>query len=896
MFKQSKSKNTRPVIADGKKQATLFDFSKKRKLDNNQKPIEKQQVQHDVDAPESTIVVSTLANTSVDIEVLESTPIEVLESTAIESSLSSVVEIERLEGSMGLADYTDLDGYDSYDEDEDDEDDELEDAMNNVNLSESDHVSNRMSAGGNGMSADGNGMSIDNPNGMNDMNLSNDDLMEDDLGINYVRTEKFHSFVTWFCNEMAQACKNVTICNKYAPVGFQMIGNSLILLFETPPKAFTAVEGFPSSLKYIWIPNQDIKVKNGKDVVYRKIIKPQWDKYKSQASTKDKPLVVIESHIQPYDEYCKRFGDQLLETNSVKAKTTVKNKELIEKRNQQYSKQYEIEPIPSGGTKITNITEGIRKELVDLFMTKFKDPSIDYKFLGRGNPLQITSGLESFVTKSLEPGDKTRLTINNNSLVIFNAGIDDLVQQLKKQGIIAKYNKVGNLSAETIDKAWPEVLDARFDLFSVLSDKHRLKKETLGFNESEELFQANTSHFIHWLFIVNKQLVKIGRGSLLKFISDESVIGRYLIDLESIQVFGLKSPNTLRRKIETLKQWISFAKRIGYGIDNIANSHALQRVEFNLSDRYKLTNQKRNEWLQKTHSASFMDNYGILLGEDAFWKTIKGSFTAIKMWVLFWLDDSIPLHQKQRAIRTNGIHFHDNFVYWLISYTFSNRSQFYYQLDLSDLKLFEFLDHEQNRFYQYYLISDPRKTFNKISRSPDENMFAMGIFNSMAILFAIETFYPLYIGGDGPFALAYTPSKSPITAKNSRGRGISQLLERVTKAYTGVGLKNQLFRVHYNSYMKSIPGLSERERIMIDRGMNHSKITADKHYTIMSGKQVSTGNTPLDNNIVEGNHSDKEVQNRKKRMIIGSIDIDSLTIQECEQLYSYSQVIISQRQ
>lgn len=99
-----------------------------------------------------------------------------------------------------------------------------------------------------------------------------------------------HASRTWFCNEMAIACKNVKSTEKYASVGFQMIGNSLILLFERPQKAFTDVEEFPPSS----VPNQGIKVKNGKDVVYRKIIKPQWRK---QIETGIKTVDMLDANV-----------------------------------------------------------------------------------------------------------------------------------------------------------------------------------------------------------------------------------------------------------------------------------------------------------------------------------------------------------------------------------------------------------------------------------------------------------------------------------------------------------------------------------------------------------------------------------------------------------------------
>ena len=189
---------------------------------------------------------------------------------------------------------------------------------------------------------------------------------------------------------------------------------------------------------------------------------------------------------------------------------------------------------------------------------------------------------------------------------------------------------------------------------------------------------------------------------------------------------------------------------------------------------------------------------------------------------------------------------------------------------------------------------DTVRNFEKMHRAPDEAFFGLGVANNLLVAFYHE-FLPIYVGqSTETLALAYSPKMAPITIKNSRGKGFTAIIKRITLEHGGVELNNQLFRTHYNSHIKDMSDLTEKEKCILDKGMNHSRITADKHYCILQQTSSLNGNSILDRQLMNGN----QTSNNSDAEFISKV-FDNMKRQctraETEILESYFSYLMSKR-
>ena len=203
------------------------------------------------------------------------------------------------------------------------------------------------------------------------------------------------------------------------------------------------------------------------------------------------------------------------------------------------------------------------------------------------------------------------------------------------------------------------------------------------------------------------------------------------------------------------------------------------------------------------------------MSKDRFWKTIERSYHICLAWTNWYYFADRTAKQKKKFIKNNGQQFMDNFTFWMFVYSYSNRSQVYYQS--MAIKVYKFKNPATGEvYYQYYFMFDTLRNFEKMHRAPDEAFFGLGVANNLLVAFYHE-FLPCYVGASTEtLALAYSP-------KNSSGKGFTAIIKRITLQHGGVELNNQFFRTHYNSHIKDMSDLTEKEKCILDKVMNHSR-------------------------------------------------------------------------
>ncbi|KAG2375019.1 hypothetical protein C9374_010393 [Naegleria lovaniensis] len=565
---------------------------------------------------------------------------------------------------------------------------------------------------------------------------------------------------------------------------------------------------------------------------------------------------------------------------------------------EKYQYQYRPIPNPPGGKLIIQPSQELIGKWKDKFKEDFPDEDLIYEFKSSNQEASLKINHLDPSEHNDNENESVKL-ISNNVARLFLTGhiekwLNNRSNKQKSKTLKMRFNQHGLAHIEWLKEQFPQIDDICTYVFNTVNSKSRKKKKKNGFLESEETFLSGLSIFLNYaIFVLNKLLIP---EDFFQYFLDTTILDSYLFALNDDEQLQYLSPNTRRRKVEALSIVLNYLSQTRSLIHNFDIGSKLMEAKSTVNTYYTKTNKERDEWLAMTHAMSHLQRYGKYMTPNNFWKCIKRSYHIILAWTKMFYSEQFTQEQKLKLVTSKGNQFMENFIFWFSMYTYANRAQVYYQSLMKDVKCFEFKDPvTQEQYYQFYFIFDTVRNAQKMHRTPDEACFPLGIANCLLIHFYTE-FLPIYIDSHDheKLALAYTPSKTPITIHNSRGKGFRELLKRVTKEHGKVALNNQLIRTHYNSHIKDLKNLSAKDLVILDKGMNHSRITADKHYRIFQQPSTENGNSIIDNQINDKNYSTIHHKEFQKRFITNLLDMN-LTESEILHLEHFVEFLKSKR-
>ena len=376
------------------------------------------------------------------------------------------------------------------------------------------------------------------------------------------------------------------------------------------------------------------------------------------------------------------INDQHLERADLHPSEELQSQRLAERT------QNQVIPDPPGSEKVLNITD---VELIlwkQEFLEQFPNDSLKFEIKTGGTEATLKEPEEE-----LPPIVPTQTRVANKSARMYlSAHVKNWLSDKRNQVLAKKWkfksNQWGCAHMDWLKKRFPQIGIICQYRFVDTNVRAKNKKKVNGFVESEETFLSSLGTYLNYaMFVLNKIHA---RKDFFKYFTDVTYLKSYCNALEDIDRLKYESPNTRRRKLEAI------ATVLNYLSENDSINHELtfqgkvRHAKIYLNGVYKRTNSTRDQWLNEQHSQSKLEQFGKYMNKDRFWTTIQKSYHICLAWTKWYFYSDKTSQQKKKFIKKNGQQFMDNFTFWLFVYSYSNRSQVYYQSMAKDVKPYKF--------------------------------------------------------------------------------------------------------------------------------------------------------------------------------------------------------------